>query len=75
MHDLKKQILQMFAELNTDRLDLHALLEAGGNDPNARDQVIDAVAQLVNDGALEELGSDFYRLTGTGRKDPGVTIH
>jgi hypothetical protein len=63
MDNLRRRILRLFDQMKTDTLDLHTLLEAGGNDPEAREGVIDEVARLVLEGALEERGSDFYRLT------------
>jgi len=48
--------------MKSDTLDLHTLFEAGGNDPQAREKVIDVVAQLVREGVLEERGSDYYAL-------------
>ena len=42
-------------------------MEAGGNDPHARQEVVDIVARLVSEGLLEERGSDFYALTMKGR--------
>ncbi|HKA19478.1 MAG TPA: hypothetical protein VKN18_14405 [Blastocatellia bacterium] len=63
MDNLSKRILKLFDQMNTDTLDLHILFEAGGNDPQAREKVIDVVAQLVREGVLEERGSDFYALT------------
>lgn len=61
------QILDLFAQMNRETLDLHTLFEAGGNDPEARERVIDVVSQLVREGLLEERGSDFYALTTKGR--------
>jgi hypothetical protein len=58
----------MFEELGRDALDLHELFEAGGNDPDARRDVFDAVESLVERGLLEERGNDFYALTETGRE-------
>jgi hypothetical protein len=63
MDSLRKRILKLFDQMNSDTLDLHTLFEAGGNDPQAREKVIDVVAQLVREGVLEERGSDFYALT------------
>lgn len=67
MDELRGRVLNLFAQMNSDTLDLHTLFEAGGNDPGARDQVIDVVAELVREGLLEERGSDFYALTTKGR--------
>jgi len=63
MDNLRKRILKLFDQMKSDKLDLHTLFEAGGNDPQAREKVIDVVAQLVREGVLEERGSDFYALT------------
>ncbi|MCI0490157.1 MAG: DUF4364 family protein [Blastocatellia bacterium] len=68
MNESMRQVLKIFSEMKSDALDLHALFEAGGNDPAARRQVIDSVAELVREGYLEERGSDFYALTEKGRK-------
>jgi DNA-binding transcriptional regulator PaaX len=58
----------MFAELKQERLDLHSLFEAGGNDPEERTAVFDIVERLVKEGLLEEQGNDFYSLTEKGRQ-------
>jgi len=63
MDNLRKKIFKLFDQMKTNTLDLHTLFEAGGNDPQAREKVIDVVAQLVREGVLEERGSDFYTLT------------
>jgi predicted transcriptional regulator len=58
----------MFRALGKQSLDLHELFEAGGNDPETRTAVFDAVNQLVSDGLLEEEGNDFYSLTDKGKE-------
>ena len=58
----------MFQTLGKERLDLHELFEAGGNDPEARTAVFDCVERLASEGLLEELGNDFYALTKKGRE-------
>ena len=63
MDVLAARILALFGSFNKDTLDLHELFEAGGNDPDARSAVLDAVERLVKDGLLEERGNDFYALT------------
>ena len=68
MNESMRQVLKIFSEMKSDTLDLHTLFEAGGNDPAAREQVIDSVAKLVKEGYLESQGSDFYALTGKGRE-------
>lgn len=68
MDELAGKVLNLFAQMNSDTLDLHTLFEAGGNDPEARGQVIDLVARLVREGLLEERGSDFYAITTKGQK-------
>ena len=67
MDELTSTVLNLFAQMNSDTLDLHTLFEAGGNDPEAREHVIDLVAKLVREGLLEERGSDFYAITSKGR--------
>ena len=67
MDELTRRVLHLFSQLNSETLDLHTLFEAGGNDPQAREQVFDIVSRLVSDGLLEERGSDFYALTDRGR--------
>lgn len=67
MDELARRILTIFTQMKNDTLDLHTLLEAGGNDPVTREQVIEVVAQLSQQGFLEEQGSDFYKLTDKGR--------
>jgi hypothetical protein len=66
MDDLTNRVLRLFGELGKDSLDLHSLFEAGGNDPATREAVVEVVARLVQNGLLEEKGSDFYSLTGKG---------
>jgi hypothetical protein len=67
MDELTRRVLHLFSQMNSETLDLHTLFEAGGNDPQAREQVFDIVSRLVSDGLLEERGSDFYALTERGR--------
>jgi hypothetical protein len=67
MDELTSRVLNLFTQMKNDTLDLHTLFEAGGNDPEARAQVIDLVARLVRKGLLEERGSDFYAITTKGR--------
>jgi hypothetical protein len=62
MDNLRRKILKLFDQMRTDTLDLHTLFEAGGNDPQTRERVIDEVARLVQEGVIEERGSDFYAL-------------
>jgi DNA-binding IclR family transcriptional regulator len=66
-----KRVLEVFEEMKSDTLDLHALFEAGGNEPLAREEVIDVVARLVRQGYLESRGSDFYSLTDKARVEMG----
>ena len=53
--------------MGSETLDLHTLFEAGGNDPQSRDRVLDVITRLVETGLLESRGSDFYSLTNKGR--------
>jgi hypothetical protein len=68
LDELSRRVLRMFDEIGRDALDLHELFEAGGNDPEARRAVFDAVEGMVERGLLEERGNDFYALTGAGRE-------
>jgi DNA-binding transcriptional regulator PaaX len=68
VNQTEKQVLESFEHWNKDKLDLHTLFEAGGNDPDARTAVFYAVEQLVKEGLLQEEGNDFYSLTEKGRK-------
>ena len=71
MDELTRAVLKVFVDMGTDSLDLRTLFEAGGNDPAARERVIDVVNGLVQSGYLLAQGSDFYRLTEKGRKAVG----
>ena len=72
MKPLKSRVLEMFTKMNKDVLDLHVLFEAGGNDPGEREAVLDAIKELVAEGLLESRGSDFYALTGQGKRQAGA---
>jgi hypothetical protein len=67
MKPLSLRVLRVFEEMGQDRLDLHVLFEAAGNEPGKRERVLDAIEELVRAGMLEESGSDFYTLTEKGR--------
>jgi len=68
MDSIQQRILATFDQLDRDSLDLHTLLEfVGGNPPEQREGVFDAVSALVKDGLLEDGGGDFYRRTEDGR--------
>jgi len=62
------RVLLVFRELGRDRLDLHALFEAGGNEPALRVKVLGAIEKLIREGLLEAQGGDFYGLTEKGKK-------
>ena len=53
--------------MGKDRLDLHALFEAAGNEPAEREGVLDAIDELTRAGMLDACGSDFYMLTERGK--------
>ena len=67
IEELTLRVLKVFGEMGSESLDLHTLFEAGGNDPQSRERVLDVVARLVDTGLLEPRGSDFYSLTDQGR--------
>jgi hypothetical protein len=54
--------------MGEDRLDLHVLFEAAGNDPEQRLRVLDAVDELVRAGMLDARGGDFYAITEKGKE-------
>lgn len=60
---LSLRILGLFGEMRKDRLDLHALSEAVGNEPDERRRVLDSVDELIRPGML----GDFYMLTERGK--------
>ena len=68
MDEMKRRVLAMFEQLGKDVLDLHELFEAGGNDMDARRDVLYVVEGLVERGLLEERGNDFYALTAEGKR-------
>ena len=69
MPTVAQRILSTFDQLERPTLDLHTLFEfVGGNVPDDREAVLDAVTNLVKDGLLHsEGGGDFYRRTEEGR--------
>jgi hypothetical protein len=68
MKPLSLRVLRLFDEMGTDRLDLHVLFEAGGNEATEREHVLDAIDELVRDGMLDASSGDFYALTEKGKK-------
>ena len=68
MDEIKRRVLGMFGQMGKEALDLHELFEAGGNDADARREVLYAVEGLVQEGLLEERGNDFYALTAEGKR-------
>ena len=68
MKPLPLRVLQLFGAMGEDRLDLHVLFEAGGNQPEERLHVLDAIDELVRAGMLDACGGDFYALTEKGKR-------
>lgn len=68
MNPLALRVLRLFREMGTDRLDLHVLFEAAGNEVSEREGVLDAVDELMRAGMLDACGGDFYALTQKGKK-------
>ena len=68
MKPLSLRVLRLFGEMGRDRLDLHVLFEAGGNETSDREHVLDALDELVRNGMLEAESGDFYALTEKGKK-------
>jgi hypothetical protein len=69
--EIRRRVLSMFELLGKESLDLHELFEAGGNDMDARKEVLYTVENLVEEGLLEERGNDFYALTAGGKMAAG----
>jgi DNA-binding transcriptional regulator PaaX len=68
VNEIEKRVLGSFDYWNKEKLDLHELFEAGGNDPEERNAVFYAVERLVDEGLLHEEGNDFYSLTEKGKE-------
>jgi hypothetical protein len=61
------RVLRLFEEMGKNRLDLHVLFEAAGNEPAERQGVLDVIDELTQAGMLDACGGDFYALTEKGR--------
>jgi hypothetical protein len=68
MKPLSLRVLRLFGGMGKDRLDLHVLFEAAGNEPEERRRVLDAIDGLIRAGMLEASGGDFYALTEKGKE-------
>ncbi len=69
MTSLALRVLRIFGEMGEERLDLHVLFEAAGNEPDERERVLDAIEELVRAGMLEASSGDFYALTEKGKRE------
>ena len=67
MKPLSLRVLRLFGEMDKDRLDVHVLFEAAGNEPAERRSVLDAIDELTSTGMREACGGDFYRVTERGK--------
>ena len=67
MKPLSLRVLRLFEEMGKDRLDLHVLFEAAGNEPAERRGVLDVIDDLTRGGMLDACGGDFYALTEKGK--------
>jgi hypothetical protein len=67
MKPLSMRVLRLFGEMGKDRLDLHVLFEAAGNEPVERRSVLDAIDELTRSGMLEACGGDFFAVTEKGK--------
>ena len=68
MKPLSLRVLRLYGEMGEDRLDLHVLFEAAGNEPSRRESVLDAIDELIREGMLDACGGDFYALTEKGKR-------
>jgi len=65
---LARRILELFDELDRDRLDLHAFsVLVGGNAPGALEGVLEAIDRLLERGWLRAHPGDHYSRTEDGR--------
>jgi hypothetical protein len=65
---IEQRILSTFDQLERVSLDLHTLFEfVGGNLPEQREAVLDAVLEMAKAGLLRDDGADFYSRTEDGR--------
>jgi hypothetical protein len=55
-------ILRAFTEMEREQVDLDVFFEAAGNDPAARERVLNAVGELQCAGIIESCGGDLYAL-------------
>lgn len=67
MTALALRVLRLFGEMGEERLDLHVLFEAAGNETQERERVLDAIEELVRAGLLDASSGDFYELTEKGK--------
>ena len=67
MKPLSFRVLRLFGEMGKDRLDLHVLFEAAGNEPVERQGVLDAIDESIRAGMLEACGGDFFAVTEKGK--------
>jgi hypothetical protein len=67
MKPLSLRVLHLFGEMGKNRLDLHVLFEAAGNEPVERRGVLDAIDELIRAGMLEACGGDFFAVTEKGK--------
>ena len=67
MTALALRVLRLFGDMGEERLDLHVLFEAAGNETGERERVLDAIDELVRAGMLEAGSGDFYALTEKGK--------
>ena len=68
MKPLSVRVLRLFGEMGQERLDLHVLFEAAGNEAEERERVLDSLDELVRAGMLEAGSGDFYELTEKGKQ-------
>ena len=67
MTTLSLRVMRSFEEMGKNRLDLHVLFEAAGNEPAERRGVLDVIDELTRADMLDACGGDFYALTEKGR--------
>ena len=60
---LSSRVMELFAAMGEDRLDLHVLFGIAGDRIKERLHLLDAIDELVRTGMLDACGDEFYALT------------
>jgi hypothetical protein len=64
---VSSRVMELFGTMGEDRLELHVLFGAAGNDTREKIKVLDAIDDLVRTGMLDACRDGFYALTEKAR--------